>query len=66
MKLFRKFSLTLDRIDNGLAAVFQFLDVGQPLLYGPNLNLIEIVGGFFAIARNKGDCVAFIQKLDDG
>jgi len=61
----RELALFLDRRQHGFAALLQFAEVLQLLLNIANLDLVQIAGHLFAIARNEGYGGSSIEEFDD-
>ena len=49
---------------HGIAAVFEFAEVSELLFNRPYLDLIQIAGHFFAIARDEGHRAALVEELN--
>ena len=65
-QLVGQFSLFTDGSKNRLAPIDKLAEIGQLLLDGTNLNLVEITSGLFAVARNERNSAAIIQQFRHG
>ena len=65
-QLVGQFALFSDGFEDRLTTVFQFAQIAQPGLQFAQLNIIESVGHFFAVARNKRYRGATVQQFDCG
>ena len=61
-----QFALLFDRAQDGLAAVFEFAEIGQLFFDGADLDFVEIAGRLLAIARDERDRAAFVEQFDGG
>lgn len=59
-------ALFLDGSQDGRAAVFQLAQVQQALFQVAQLRIVQVVGGFLAVARDERHGGAFIQQLHGG
>jgi uncharacterized protein YbjT (DUF2867 family) len=58
--------LLFDAFQHRRAAVFQFTQVGQARFKFTQLDVIQAVGDFFAVARDERHGGAAVQQLDGG
>ena len=61
-----EFALLDDGGEDGFATGLQFAMVGQALLDGANLHLIEVAVDLLAVARDEGDGTPFAQQFSHG
>jgi len=57
-------ALFLNTGQDGLAALFQLPQIGEPLLQGAQLGVIQSPGGFLPVAGDEGHGGAFVQQGD--
>src|SRR5690606_10885313 len=57
-----QFFLFGNALEDGRTTVFQFTQVTQPFFQGAHLAVVQPAGHFFTVARDKGDCGAFVQQ----
>ena len=62
----RQFALFLDAGEHRRAPLFQFTQIAQTLGQGTQLRVIELAGGFLAVAGNERHAGAFVEKIDGG
>jgi hypothetical protein len=65
-QLRRELALLVDAFEHGGAAVFQLAQVGQAGLQLAQLDVVEAVGGFLAVAGDEGHGRATIEQLHRG
>ena len=56
-------ALFVDARDDRRAPVFQFAQIQEPFLEITQLRVVEIVGHFLAVARDKRNSRAFVEEL---
>ena len=61
-----KLTLFCDGGKYGFTSCGEVAEVGELLLDGADLDLVEVAGCFLTIACDEGDCAAFVQQSDDG
>ena len=66
LKFGGELALFLDGAEDGGSAVFEFAEVLELLLDGEDLDLVEVAGGFLAVAGDEGDGAAFVEEGDGG
>ena len=62
----RQLALLVDALQHRLAAVFQFADVGQPGFQFTQLDVVQAVRRFFAVAGDEGNGGAAVEQFNGG
>ena len=63
-QLWRQLALFVDALEHGGTAVFQLTQVAQTRFQFAQLDIVQPVSGFFAIASDKRHGCPAIEKLD--
>jgi hypothetical protein len=62
----RELALLFNGAQHYAAALVQFAQINQAGFQGAQLHVVQTVGGFFAVAGNKGDAGAAVQQIYGG